>query len=234
MALKHSNKLNMTLHHIETSVSDRSVTVLYTNLLLVINNWYLLLLYHTAAAQDCIRAESGGRESLPNFGDPGNRNVIVGANPIQAIITSYEFHCCGIIIGWGAYVQPGGGMHENGAYSITFQVWRPTSTDGNRYVKVGENIFLAVTLISSAIQETLSLDEGLHFQPGDVIGYYLEQNAKGNNGGLQPDTSFSRETMYYATGNTGLRSECVLEVGSTANLSMSTNLGPIISVSFSE
>ena len=191
-----------------------------------------ILLYHTA--QDCIRAVSDGGDSLPSFSDPGNNNVIVGANPIQTIITSYEFQCCGIITGWGAYVQPGGGRDENGVYSITFQVWRPTSTDGNRYVKVGENIFLAVTLSFSAIRETLALNEGLHFQPGDVVGYYLEQNNGRTDGGLQPDTSFTQETLYYATGNTGLQSECVLEVGSTADLSMSTNLGPIISVSFSE
>ena len=188
----------------------------------------------TRTAQDCLRAVSDGGDSLPSFSDPDNMDVIVGANPIQAIVTSYEFHCCGIITGWGAYVQPGGGMHDNGAYSITFQVWRPTSTDRSRYVKVGENIFPSVTLSSSAIQETPGPGEGLHFQPGDVVGYYLDQNAKGHNGGLQPDASFNQETLYYATGNTGLQSECVLEVGSNADLSMSTTLGPIISVSFSE
>ena len=191
-----------------------------------------ILLYHTA--QDCIRAVSDGGDSLPSFSDPDNKDVIVGVNPIQAIITSYEFYCCGIITGWGAYVQPGGGGHENGAYSITFQVWRPTSTNGNTYVKVGENIFPAVSLSSSAIQETPGPGEGLHFQPGDVVGYYLDQNSDKTDGGLQPDTSFAQETLYYATGNTDLQSGSVLEVGSNADLSMSTNLGPIISVSFSE
>ena len=186
-------------------------------------------------AQDCLRAITEGVDSLPDFGDPGNGSPRIEITPIQAIITSYEFHCCGIIAGWAAYVEPGGGMH-NGVFSIAFQVWRPTPFDGHRYVKVGENHFESVILDpKSLISETPAPNEQLYFQPGDVVGYYLDQDVdSGTNGGLQLDETFSQETLWYATGNATLQTECVLQVGSTGDLSMSTNLGPIISVSFSE
>lgn len=130
-----------------------------------------------------------------------------------------------------------GGRKHEGVYSITFQVWRPSTTDGSTYTKVGENLFESVGLNGNrVIDETPASDQRLHFQPGDVIGYYLEQNGPNNetDGGLQFDENFSQETLYYATGNIDLQTECLLQVGSNRDLSMSTNLGPIISVSFSE
>ena len=188
------------------------------------------------SAQDCLRAVSDGGDSLPSFFDPGNSAPRIDITPIQAIITSYEFHCCGTIAGWAAIVEPGGGVHNDGAYSITFQVWRPTLSDRDRYVKVGENYFESVILdTKSVICETPAPNEQLHFQPGDVVGYYLDQDIdSGTNGGLQFDEEFSQETLWYATGNATLQTESVVQVGSTGDLSMFTNLGPIISVSFSE
>ena len=187
-------------------------------------------------AQECLRAVSDGGDSLPNFSDPGSNAPRIATNPIQAIITSYEFYCCGTITEWAAYVEPGGRMYDD-VYSITFQVWRPIPFDRDRYIKVGENHFGSVILATnSIINETPAPNELLHFQPGDVLGYYLEQNGPSGStdGGLQLETSFSRETLWYATGNATLQTECVVQVGSTGDLSMSTNLGPIISVSFCE
>ena len=40
---------------------------------------------------------------------------------VQAIITSYQFHCCGNVTAWQTYVELGGNRHE-GAYDIAFQV----------------------------------------------------------------------------------------------------------------
>ncbi len=37
-------------------------------------------------AQDCVRANSDGADSLPSFGDPGNGAPQMAMNPIQAII----------------------------------------------------------------------------------------------------------------------------------------------------
>ena len=188
------------------------------------------------SAQDCLHAVSDGGVSLPSFFDPGNSAPRIDITPIQAIITSYEFHCCGTIAGWAAIVEPGGRKYAD-VYSITFQVWRPTLSDRDRYLKVGENNFRSVILDpDSIINETPATNELLHFQPGDVVGYYLEQNGPSGStdGGLQLETSFSQEILWYATGNSDLQTEGVLQVGSTGDLSMSTSLGPIISVSFCE
>ncbi len=152
-------------------------------------------------------------------------------NPVQVIIKSYQFHCCGKVGGWAAYVQPGGGNHEQRVYSLKFQIWRPSGN--NRYVKIGENSFPLVTFENSRIEEELSNNEQLNFQPGDVVGYYLEDN-RDQSGSVQFDRNFDREELWYATGNSALQDECLLEVGSAGDLSISTTLGPIISISLSE
>ena len=113
-------------------------------------------------------------------------------------------------------------------------MWRPTLSDGDRYVKVGENMFNSVTLSEdSLIGVTPAANVRLYFQPGDVVGYYLE-NSIGNDGGLQLDRDFTQDIVWYAVGNTGLQSECVLKVGNTGDLSVSATPGPFISLSFSE
>ncbi len=123
-------------------------------------------------------------------------------------------------------------MHTVGVYSVKFQIWRPS--DNNRYVKIGENSFPSVTFVAeSVINETPNVTEQLNFQPGDVVGYYLEDN-EDQNGGVQFDSNFDLEELWYVTGNSALQDECLLEVGSAGDLSMSTTLGPLISISLSE
>ncbi len=183
------------------------------------------------AAQDCVRANSDGADSLPSFSDPGGNAPRIEVNPIQAIIKSYEFHCCGKVGGWAAYVEPGGGGHTT-AYSIKFQIWRPMGN--NMFMKIGENSFPSLTLgDASLIEEALTNSEQLDFQQGDVVGYYLEDSSN-QNGGVQFDTGFTSEELWYATGNPDLQTECLLEVGNAGDLSMSASLGPIISISLSE
>ena len=196
--------------------------------------WYLWLNF--SAAQDCLRANSDGGDSLPSFGDPGNSAPSIEVNPIQAIIKSYQFHCCGKVGGWRAYVQPGGKNHDDeGVYNITFQIWRPTG--GNSYVKIGENSFPGVQLIvdsgGEVREEVQSSSEQLQFQPGDVLGYYLS-DSRNNDGGIQFDRSFTQEELWYATGNSKLQNSCRLDIGTGGNLNLSTTLGPIIEVSLSE
>ncbi len=145
---------------------------------------------------------------------------------------SYEFQCCGKVGGWAAYVEPGGNGHTN-AYSIKFQIWRPTSESSASYIKIGENSFSPADLTDSYIAATPLPSEQLGFQPGDVAGYYLEDN-RNQDGGLQFDSTFTSEELWYTTGNSNLQNECLLEVGNAGDLSMSTSLGPIISISISE
>ena len=180
-------------------------------------------------AQECLRANS--TDSLPTFRSPGRNAPRIEVNPIQVIIKSYEFHCCGKVSSWSAFVEAGSGNFDE-VYSIKFQIWRPMSR--NRFVKIGENSFPLLSLTASGTSRIEKIPdnsgEQLGFQPGDVIGYYLEQ-ASGNNVGLQYDSSFNVEELWYATGNSDLQTECLLEVGNAGDLSVSTNLGPIISVS---
>ena len=196
----------------------------------------LFLWLNFSAARDCLRANSDGGGSLPSFGDPTNDAPRIDSNPIQVIIKSYQFHCCGKVGGWAAYVQPGGGGHEDEVYNIKFQIWRPAG--GNSYVKIGENSFPRVQLIERSggqiNEEVRSSSEQLHFQPGDVIGYYLDQNSKDNNGGIQFNNLFTQEELWYTTENPDLQNEYTLGISSTGDLSESTTLGPVISVSLSE
>ena len=186
----------------------------------------------SSIAQVCLQANSNGGNSLPDFIDPGTDAPRIDITPIQAIIKSYEFQCCGMVKEWAAFVEPGGSFHR-GVYTIKFQIWRPT--DCNRYDKAGENTFSFVNLSpSSVINEIPPSNEQLQFQPGDVLGYYLERADNNNNGGLQFDDSFTQEELWYATGSSDLQNENRLDVGTGGDLSISTNLGPIISVSFSE
>ncbi len=182
------------------------------------------------AAQGCVQANGGG--NLPGFSNPNNRDSIVGMNPIQVIIKSYEFQCCGRVGVWAAYVQPGGGGHDDGVYSINFQIWRPMGV--NTFVKIGENSFPSLTLAAdSLIRETPASSDQIDFQPGDVVGYYLEDN-KNSDGGVQFNAGFTSEELWYATSTPSLQNDNSLVVGNTGALSVSTNLGPIISISLSE
>ena len=127
-------------------------------------------------------------------------------------------------------------LHENGVYNIKFQIWRPTG--GNSYVKIGENSFPGVQLTQGSggeiNEEVKSSSEQLHFQPGDVVGYYLDQNSQGNNGGIQFDREYTQEELWYTTGNSDIQNECKLDIGIGGDLNMSTHFGPIISVPLSK
>ena len=123
-------------------------------------------------------------------------------------------------------------------YNITFQIWRPTG--GNSYVKIGENSFPRVEVTQGLDfhgkinEEVQSSSEQLHFQPGDVLGYHLDQHSEGNDGGIQFDELFTQEELWYTAGNSVLQNECRLDIGTGGDLSLSTNLGPIISVTLSK
>ena len=102
---------------------------------------------------------------------------------------------------------------------------------GNSYAKIGESSFPLAQVFDSRIEEELASNEQLHFQPGDVLGYYLEQDTIGNNGGVQFDELFTQEELWYSIGRSEVRNENRLDVGTGGDLSLSTTLGPIISVS---
>ncbi len=169
-------------------------------------------------------------------------------NPVQAIITSYKFNCSGVITKWRALVEGSSiGAFEEQIYTISFQVWRPSSlstvdTDGC-YNLTGFNNFSPIPLAHPDTPERgivtgVPLEsERIEFQPGDVVGFYLEGSRTsldsiqfaGDEDNLSP---YTEETVWFATGSLIPRPEatCMYPVGTSGLLNSSTNLAPLISV----
>ena len=146
-----------------------------------------------------------------------------------------------MITEWAASVERSGagGGHNNGFYSITFQVWRPNSpspvVDGC-YNMTGSNYFPDIVLDSDrAVRETPLASKRIHVQPGDVVGFYLTAIENDNNG-IPFDDDYTDESVWYATGNiisTG-NPTCQFPVGNGRTLSVFTNLAPRITAAVCE
>ncbi|XP_064406896.1 uncharacterized protein LOC135351739 isoform X2 [Halichondria panicea] len=131
-----------------------------------------------------VQAQQCGVNNLPSYRDPGN-NIPRIQYRHQVLIPSYNFTCCGVVTQWGAYVEPGDSNDSPMIYNATFQVWRPDGNGNGVYTMVGENVYL------NAIQSFIE------FQPGDVVGYYLDSTRESNNMGVQLDVSNSNLEVYY-------------------------------------
>ena len=158
----------------------------------------------------------------------------------QAIVTSYQFHCCGEILEWGARVQPGGDGHRIGVYTVHFQVWRPSPTscggsgDGNCYSLVGENRFPGLTLEAARlVRETPQPTNVISVRPRDALGYFVSSTINGNNEGIQLDPDFTNDVVYYADFDAPLTMGTA-SVGPGGVLSLSTSLAPVVSVGISK
>ena len=126
---------------------------------------------------------------------------------------AYRFQCSGRVTEWRACVQPGGFSSEQ--YYIQFQVWRPTGIEGC-YELMDYNIPLDDARMSETEMSDSSViidaegflsppgdnsdplyrcvvlpvreNQQIEFQPGDVVGYYVDHFRDGNdriNGGIQ-------------------------------------------------
>ena len=189
-------------------------------------------------AQDCLQGAGSTDTQIP-FNDlsSGASRLPTGS---QAIVTSYQFHCCGEILEWGARVQPGGSRYRDRVYTIHFQVWRPSptscggSSDRNCYSLVGENRFPGVTLESGRlVSEAPQPTNVISVRPGDVLGYFVSSIINGNNDGIQLDPSFTNDVVYYADFDAPLTMGTA-SVGPGGVLSLSTSLAPVISVGISK
>ena len=81
-------------------------------------------------------------------------------------------------MGTGVDVHRGGGNHQN-TYTLDLQVWRPSatvddSTGTGQYSLVGNNRFISITLSDEVAIVTPSPQDYIQFQPGDVLGFYVE------------------------------------------------------------
>ena len=164
-------------------------------------------------------------------------------NGRQAIVTSYQFQCCGDITAWQTYVEPSGGRYENGAYTIHFQVWRPSPTVGSDgagcYSLVGENRFTSITFSNRGpISETPEPSNIISVQPGDVVGYYVLSN-RGDNGGIQMDFDGDSINIYYNEDNGGNPislgpDSCQVRAGENGVLTESISVAPQLSIDISK
>ena len=103
-----------------------------------------------------------------------------------------------MITEWAAHVEYSGGAHDNGFYSIAFQVWRPNSpspvVDGC-YNKTGSNYFPDIVLYDRAVRETPLASERIHVQPGDVVGFYLTTD-RDEDSGIQFAEDYTEESVW--------------------------------------
>ena len=180
------------------------------------------------------------REDIP-FGDLGGSSVHFPSNT-QAIVTSYQFQCCGDITAWQTYVEPSGSMHQNGAYSITIQMWRPllsVDSDGC-YSLVGDDRYADIQLIEGEgglVNRSLDPSSFISVQPGDVLGYFTFLD-NDEDGGIQHDPEFNMESVWYHTSTVDgplmtRGALCPFPVGEDVNtrvLRTFSSLGPIFSV----
>ena len=120
----------------------------------------------------------------------------------QAIIYTYKFNCCGVITAWGADVHPGEKARE---YTVDFQVWRPSrtvedSTGTGCYSLVGNNRFTSISLRGGLARATPSSQDYIQFQPGDVLGFYMESDEDDPRPGIVVNSdNVNREVVWYAS-----------------------------------
>ena len=146
---------------------------------------------------------------------------------------------CGKITEWGVDVHPGGGKSQN-EYTLDLQVWRPSptvndSTGAGQYSLVGNNRFTAISLSDQVARLTLKTSY-IQFQPGDVLGFYVEE-ARGNNDGVVvlTNSSFTSEVVWFASiAPTLATSQSTYSIGSSGELNTSTRAAPVISIGTGE
>ena len=134
-------------------------------------------------------------------------------------------------------VHPGGGRHQN-RYTLDLQVWRPSptvddSTGSGQYSLVGNNRFTSISLSGQVAIVTPSPQDYIQFQPGDVLGFYVESE-RGNNDGvvvLTSPSSFTSEVVWFASiAPTLATSQTTYSIGSSGDLDTSTRAAPVISI----
>ena len=125
-------------------------------------------------------------------------------------------------------------------YTLNLQVWRPspTAVDGSTgtgcYSLVGNNRFQFTNndLSDGAFRISPSPQDYIQFQPGDVLGFYVEDANDGENGvvALTID-SYTRESVWYAIATSQTVPGCPISVGSAGDLNTMLRGAPVISIS---
>ena len=193
----------------------------------------------------CLLTNNGNRlppfndQGYPNEGRPGRR--IQHKN--QAIVPSYKLDCCGNITEWGVDLNPD---ETDARFDFTFQVWRPAPNTGcyslvDDFTSTEIPIGIAPSQTVNVARITPSLADQLQFQPGDVLGFYVESHGEGsgpggdaNNGvALLNGGGNASELVWYGSisDQTSRIGSCPYPTGTNGILSLSTRAAPVISIS---
>ena len=139
-------------------------------------------------------------------------------------------------------------MFDNGSFTLDLQVWRPSptvddSTGTGCYSLVGNNRFTSISLSGGVAVVTPSPQDYIPFQPGDVLGFYVEEakSSTYNTPGVVLRTSpsyLTSEIVWFASLNheaaTSQSGDCPYSVGSSGVLNTLTRAAPVISISISK
>ena len=183
------------------------------------------------SAQDCLLAAGG--EPVPFQ----NMNDIPLPSGSQAIITTYQFGCCGNITDWQTYLLPS----NDGVYLIFFQVWRPSPTvkENGCYTLIGENRFSSVKVGDGGlVMQTPEPSDTITVQPGDVVGYFISSDRDPENKGkegIQLNNSHTSDTVFHFNYSPPLFSfnypATVFPTSTKAGPVLSLNIGKLSSTS---
>ena len=142
----------------------------------------------------------------------------------------------------GADVSPGDvSPGDDIEYTIDFQLWRPSPTTpqdslgtGN-YSLVGNNRFSNIIPNDGVARElSPSPQDYIQFQPGDVLGLYVEVDRGTDRGGVVALTTdeYTSEVVWHASiGSQNVGSS--VSAGSSGNLNTILRGAPVISISTS-
>ena len=127
-------------------------------------------------------------------------------------------------------------------YTLNLQVWRPSPTvqTTSRYSLVGNNMFTSVSLSSQRAMVTPLPQDRINFEPGDVLGFSLE-NTDGSDGGVvllmdsvqHGDGGYETEEVWHADFNSfTFGTELTVGTQPGRDLNTFTNAAPVISVAY--
>ena len=135
----------------------------------------------------------------------------------------------------------------NKMYNLILQIWRPSPTvNQSGCYSLVDDLTITSTSIgrSGRVAKATPLpDEKPQFQPGDVLGFYVESHGSGpgpyedaDNGVMVLNNgSHTSELVWFAsidvTAQTSQSGSCPYPVGTTGVLNSSTHAAPVISVS---
>ena len=162
----------------------------------------------------------------------------------QAIIPTYKLGCRGNIIEWGVDLNPVYGQTNQHTFNFDLQVWRPSPTVNESGCYSLVDNFMVTSLLSERItvtsnhvaRVTPSPQDQLQFQPGDVLGFYVEsQGTVGTNHdngvALLVSGSYTSELVWHASVSSHTVSgSCPYPVGTDGVLRTSTRAAPVISI----